>query len=92
MTTQHRPIDDRIAREIARLHKRYPKLGHHGILTALEDQGVRVDPAELKRFLKTKRMKPAGEFKGIKIADVPTSALGAGLLGHGGFGDGGDVR
>ncbi len=48
----HRTIDDRIAGEIRELHKRFPKLGHHGILEALRDDGDRVDPEELKHFLK----------------------------------------
>jgi len=48
----YRTIDERVAEEIKRLHKRYPKLGHHALAEALREAGVRVDPRELKRFLK----------------------------------------
>ncbi len=45
-------IDERVAKEIARLHKRYPKLGHHGLLQALHECDIQVEPPELKQFLK----------------------------------------
>jgi transposase len=54
----YRTIDERVAEEIKRLHKRYPKLGHHALAEALREAGVRVDPRELKRFLKEGGLQP----------------------------------
>jgi glutamyl-tRNA reductase len=48
----YRTIDEVVGEEIKRLHERYPKLGHHGLLEALREAGVHVEPEELKRFLK----------------------------------------
>jgi transposase len=53
----YRTIDERVAKEIKRLHERYPKLGHHALAEALREAGVRVDPRELKRFLKEKGLR-----------------------------------
>ncbi len=53
MTThQHRRIDEEVAAIIKRLHKHHPKLGHHGLLEALKQDGILVDPEELERFMK----------------------------------------
>jgi hypothetical protein len=54
---QYDAIDDRVAAEIKRLHKRHPKLGHAGLLDALEQQEVHVDPEELERFMKQNRIR-----------------------------------
>jgi transposase len=54
----YRTIDERVAEEIKRLHKRYPKLGHHALAEALREAGVHVDPRELKRFLKEGGLQP----------------------------------
>ncbi len=53
MTQRHvfRVIDEALARQIEELHKQYPKLGHHGLLAALEDAGVKVHPEDLERFM-----------------------------------------
>ena len=50
-------IDERVAEEIRRLHKRHPRLGHHGLLEALKQADLHVDPEELKRFMKEHRIK-----------------------------------
>jgi len=44
-------IDQHVADLIQHLHKRHPNLGHHGLLQALEDEGVEVDPQDLERFM-----------------------------------------
>jgi len=54
----YQTIDERVAKEIRRLHKRYPKLGHHALAEALREAGVHVEPADLKRFLKEEGLKP----------------------------------
>jgi transposase len=54
----YRTIDERVAEEIKRLHRRYPKLGHHALAEGLREAGVRVDPRELKRFLKEGGLQP----------------------------------
>ena len=51
-------IDERVAKEIRRLHKRYPKLGHRALAEALREAGVHVEPQDLKRFLKEEGLKP----------------------------------
>jgi len=50
------PIDGAVAEEIQALHKRYPKLGHRGLLSALGDSGMRVRPEELDRFMAEHRI------------------------------------
>ena len=54
----YRTIDERVAKEIRRLHERYPKLGHHALAEALREAGVHVEPADLKRFLKEEGLEP----------------------------------
>jgi len=54
----YRTIDERVAKEIRLLHKRYPKLGHRALAKALREAGVHVEPAELKRFLKEESLEP----------------------------------
>jgi transposase len=54
----YRTIDERVAQEIRRLHKRYPKLGHHALAEALREAGVHVEPGDLKRFLKEEGLEP----------------------------------
>ena len=54
----YRTIDERVAKEIRLLHKRYPKLGHHGLADALREAGVDVDPRDLRRFLKEENLQP----------------------------------
>jgi len=53
---KHQPIDDQMAAEIRRLHKKYPKLGHHGIAEVLRSEGCEVDPAELEQFMRHNRL------------------------------------
>jgi len=54
----YRTIDEQVAEEIKRLHKRYPKLGHHALAEALHEAGIHVEPRDLKRFLKEEGLEP----------------------------------
>jgi hypothetical protein len=54
---QYDAIDERVAAEITRLHKEHPKLGHDGLLDALRQQDIHVDPQELERYMKQNRIK-----------------------------------
>ncbi len=55
---QYNPLDEAVAEEIKRLHKRYPKLGHEGLLDALEQQGIEVDEGEMKNFVRKNKLGP----------------------------------
>jgi hypothetical protein len=55
---QYEAIDDRVAEKIKRLHKRHPKLGHHGLDEAFQQENIHVDSEELKRFMKANRIAP----------------------------------
>ena len=65
------PIDEHIANEIASIHKKYPKLGHHGILSALADAGMRVEPKELERFMADNHIEAKKPFKPLKFRGAP---------------------
>lgn len=54
---QYDAIDERVAEEIRRLHKRHARLGHDGLLDALEQADIHVDPQELERFMAEKSIK-----------------------------------
>ncbi len=56
MSHSYVPIDAAVAERIHALHKQYPKLGHHGIASALHDEGTKVHPEELDRFMKEHRI------------------------------------
>jgi hypothetical protein len=59
----YRTIDERVAKEIRRLHERYPKLGHHALAEALREADIHVEPAELKRFLKDEGLEPERSWR-----------------------------
>ena len=69
---RYHPIDERVAEEIRRLHKRHPKLGHHGLLEALEQAEVHVDPEELERFMKEHRMKAEKPWRPSRWRGLPS--------------------
>jgi hypothetical protein len=54
---QYDTIDERVAAEIKRLHKEHPKLGHNGLLEALRQSDIEVDPEDLERFMKRNRIR-----------------------------------
>jgi hypothetical protein len=60
-------LDENVAALIAKLHRRHPNLGHHGLLHALKDEGIEVDPQELERFMH------ARDIDGEQWVHVPNS-------------------
>ena len=53
---QYDAIDESVGIEIKHLHKEHPKLGHDGLLDALRQQNIHVDPEELERYMKRNRI------------------------------------
>jgi transposase len=68
----YRTIDERVAKEIRRLHERYPRLGHHALAEALREAGVHVEPAELKRFLKEEGLEPERSWRPQRWRGLPS--------------------
>ena len=89
-------IDEKVAVEIKRLRKRHPKLGHEGLMNALAQSGIRVDEAQLKRFLKSRKLEPEAPSRKtwghIGAGYAWWGILADGTPGCGGIdvGDGGD--
>lgn len=54
----YRTIDSQTAEEIVALHKKHPRLGHHGLIEQLRREGHHVDPEELERFMNENRIEP----------------------------------
>jgi transposase len=70
--SDYRTIDEEVAKEIGRLHGRYPKLGHHGLAEALREVGLHVEPDELKRFLKDEGLQPARDWRPWRWRGLPS--------------------
>ncbi|MCJ7510755.1 MAG: hypothetical protein MUP14_07715 [Dehalococcoidia bacterium] len=68
----YRTIDERVAKEIKRLHERYPRLGHHALAEALREAGVHVEPEELKRFLKDEGLEPERSWRPWRWRGLPS--------------------
>jgi transposase len=68
----YRTIDERVAKEIRRLHERYPKLGHHALAEALREAGVHVEPADLKRFLREEGLEPERSGRSSRWGGPPS--------------------
>ena len=64
-------VDEKIAAEIKRLHDRHPKLGHHGLLEALRQVNIHVDPDELERFMKEHRIRAERSWQPWKWIGLP---------------------
>lgn len=101
MTARYRryaTIDDRVAEKIRELHKRYPKLGHHGLLEALRQSGIRVEAGDMERFLREHKMRPEKPWRPLGWAGIRGSWLGSWFpgphVGSGGgeAGHGGDIK
>lgn len=60
---QYDAIDEKAAAEIKRLHKEHPKLGHGGLIKALRQANIEVDPNELKLFMRLNNIKPVHEWR-----------------------------
>lgn len=65
-------IDARVAEEIRRLHKQHPRLGHHGLLEALNQADHHVDPEELERFMKEHRIKAEKPWRPWRWQGLPS--------------------
>jgi hypothetical protein len=68
---QYDAIDERVAAEIKRLHKRHPKLGHDGLLDALRQQDIHVDPQEFETHMKGHHIKAEAAWKPWKWSGLP---------------------
>lgn len=68
----YRTIDERVAEQIRRLHGRYPRLGHHGLVEALREAGVHVESAELKRFLKEEGLQAERSWRPWRWRGLPS--------------------
>lgn len=44
-------FDEAVAERVVELNKRHPNLGHNGLLNALRDEGIDIDPQDLERFM-----------------------------------------
>jgi hypothetical protein len=80
MSARYQTIDRNVAEAIRKLHKKYPPLGHNGILKTLISEGIKLDPEELKRFLKQRGIKPDRSGSPLKWnSTVPAYVIGHGL-------------
>jgi hypothetical protein len=75
---QYQAIDERAAAEIQRLHKRHPRLGHHGLLEALRQADFDIDPNELKLFMKEHHIKPERPWRPFRLRGLPAWLGGLG--------------
>ena len=77
-----RPIDEEVAAEIKRLHKRHPKLGRHGLLEALKQSGIYVDPDELERFMRANQIKAKRGWRPLRWLGAPSWLGGSADVAH----------
>ena len=54
-------FDAETASKIMQMHEQHPNLGHRGLHRVLEDGGVHVSQADLKRFLKARGLQVEGK-------------------------------
>jgi hypothetical protein len=81
MTAHDRPyatIDDRVAEKTRDLHKRYPKLGHHGLGDALRQSGIHVEADELERFMEEHKMRSEKPWRPWRWRGLPAWMGGRG--------------
>jgi hypothetical protein len=83
-------IDEEVARQIKRLHKRHPNLGHEGLTSALEQDGIHVDEHELKRFVGFYKLAPGVTARPSLAWVARRWVLPGRFFGGGDSGDGGD--
>lgn len=55
-------LDERVALLIVSLHKRHPNLGRKGLIHALKDEGVNIDPQDLERFMEHANIEGEGWY------------------------------
>ncbi len=70
------PIDKGVAAEIKRLHRRHRKLGHHGLLEALMQADIHVDPKELERFMRQNRITAEHSWRLLRFVSLPKWWIG----------------
>lgn len=75
---QRQAIDQRVAAEIQRLHKRYPKLGHHGLLEALRQSDIHIDRRDLERFMREHHIKAERPWRPWAWRGLPAWLAGLG--------------
>jgi hypothetical protein len=71
MSTKYVPIDGAVAAKIVELHTKYPKLGHHGILKALNDEGIKVHADELDAFMKGNHIEAEKAWRPLGTRGAP---------------------
>jgi hypothetical protein len=69
---QYDAIDERVGAEIKRLHKRHPKLGCDGLIDALRQQDIHVDPRQLQVFMNENRINPERFWRGLSWRGAPS--------------------
>ena len=69
-------IDEAVAARIKELHKKYPRLGHRGLLTALRDMKLDVDSSELKTFMSESRIMAEKPSRPRQLKGIPTHLIG----------------
>lgn len=55
---QYDVIDEKVAAEIKRLKKDHPNLGHEGLMDALSQQGIQLDEAQCKEYVRKHKLAP----------------------------------
>jgi hypothetical protein len=51
-------IDEKVAAETKRLKKEHPNLGHEGLMDALDQQGIVLDEADFKDYVRKHKLAP----------------------------------
>lgn len=64
-------FDEEVAALVVELHKRHPKLGHHGLLEALRDSGIHVDSKELQEFMGRNRIRAEKPWRPWRLLGLP---------------------
>jgi hypothetical protein len=86
---RYKTIDERVGRLILEAAHRYPTLGRKRLWALLLEDGVDVDPLELKRFLREKGISRAQPGLAPQRATNPLTGL---MPRFGGFGGGRERR
>jgi len=55
---QYDAIDEIVEAEVGRLKEEHPDLGHEGLMDALSQQGIHLDEAEFKEYVRTHNLAP----------------------------------
>ena len=71
MSIKYVPIDDVVAAKIVELHKKYPKLGAHGLLAALNDDGIKLHPDDLEDFMKGNHIEAEKAWRPLGFRGAP---------------------